>query len=188
MLVSSLWPPVSSIVANHGRDSISPYSRSVCSSSEWFTFLTLYVFFLWLAHLTHTLCVFPLHGLPCSHLCVTIYVIYTCMHFTIFVTVDCEHEPTFVFTPVLSLLLVVSILVQFYLHLCDFIPAQRDLPSLDCVSHYQQRDYVCNCADNLIEELSSVYFYQNSLSRYTICLPRLNCPFGDKIKLKSIRV
>ena len=108
------------------------------------------------------------------------------MHFTICVTIDYDQEPTCVFTPVLSLLLMASILVWFYLHLRDFIPAQRDLPSLDCVSHYQQRDYVYNCADNLIEELSSVYFYQNSLSRYTICLPRLTCPFGDKIKLKSI--
>ena len=79
------------------------------------------------------------------------------MHFTIYVTVDYEHETTYVFTPVLSLLLVVSILVWFYLHLRDFIPAQRDLPSLDCVSHYQQRD-CCqyNCAANLIEE-SEVY-------------------------------
>ena len=78
------------------------------------------------------------------------------MHFTIYVTIDCEREPTCVFTPVLSLLLVVSILVWFYLHLRDFIPSQRDIPSLDCVSHYMQRDYLYNYATNLIEELRSV--------------------------------
>ena len=78
------------------------------------------------------------------------------MHFTIRVTVDYEREPTCVFTPVLSLLFVVSILVWFYLHLRDFIPDQRDLPSLDCVSHYLQHDCVYNCATNLIEEMRSV--------------------------------
>ena len=87
------------------------------------------------------------------------------MHFSIYVNIDYEREPTYVLTPVLSLLLVVSILVWFYLHMCDFIHAQRDLPSLECVSHYLQRDYVYNNAANLIKELRFVYFYLNSLSR-----------------------
>ena len=100
------------------------------------------------------------------------------MHFTICVTVYCEHEPTFVFPSVLSLLLVVSILVWFYLHLRDFIRAQRDLSSLDYVNHYLQCDCVYNHAANLIEELRSIYFYLNSLSRYTSFLPKSTCPFG----------
>ena len=100
------------------------------------------------------------------------------MNFTICVTVYCEHEPTFVFTLVLSLLLVVFILVWFYLHLRDFIPTQHDLPSLACVSHYMQCDCVYNCAANLIEEPRSIYFYSNSLSRYTSFLPKSTCPFG----------
>ena len=139
-----------------------------------------------MAHLTHALRVLPLHALAFSHLCVTICVISTCMHFTICMTVDYEHETTCVFTPMLSLLLVVSILVWFHLHLRDFILGQRDIASLDCVSHYLQRDCVYNYAANLIEELRFVYLYLNSLSRYTIFLPRLTCPFSEKIKLKSI--
>ena len=179
---------ISSVVADRDWDWVSPYSLSACSSYEWFTFLMLCVFFLWVAHLTHTLWVLPLHGLPCSHLCVTICVISTCMHFTICVIVDYQCKPTCIFTRVLSLLLVVSILVWFYLHLCEFIATQHNLPSLGCVSLYLQRDSVYNRASNLIEELRYVYFYLNPLSRYTILLPRLTCPFSDKIKLKSIWV
>ena len=98
-------------------------------------------------------------------------------HFTICVTVDCERELTCVFTPMLSILLMVSILVWLYLHQCDFIPAlqrdfipvQCDLPSLDYVSHYQQRDCVSLVSMIvlliLLKNMRYVYFYLNSLSQ-----------------------
>ena len=108
---------VSSTTTHHDWDWVSPYSRSTCSSSKLFTLLTLCMFFLRVGHLTHALQVLPLHGLPWSHLCMTICVISACMHFTIYVTVYHEHEPTCIFTLVLSLLLMVSILVSSYLHL-----------------------------------------------------------------------
>ena len=88
----------------------------------------------------------------------------------------------FIYTYVATLISGVSLLSWLCIHQRDFIPAQRDIPSLNCVSHYLLPDCVplvsmyYDCAANLIEE-SEVYFLlpELSLSRYTICLPKLTC-------------